>query len=225
MNAALRSYVRVLRSRWRWLLWGTLISLAATTIALALAPCPYVSHATVFVRTPGDVSRVVDGGDSYARARATSYAALASSPSVSNGVIADLGLDEPADALADRIKADNPPGTALINISVDAPSAGEVQQIATAFLYEYGAKVRQLESVPGSLVPRAELVVVDPPGQGHREVAGGLPVPFILLGMTMIGLVLGATAAVLRFRLQTRDPTPLSDDSDPASELQQEVTS
>jgi capsular polysaccharide biosynthesis protein len=180
------------------MVWGVLIVLAATTLLLILAPRMYRTHAVVFVRTPGDVSRVLDGGDSYANGRARTYAALAGSTSVSARVITDLGLAINPQALSQRIKAANPPGTALINIAVDAPSAAEAQRTANVFLSEYETTVRALESVPGSLVPRAELVVVDPSSQPARVVAWGVPIPVVLLGAALIGLVLGAMAAVLR---------------------------
>lgn len=198
MNSALVDYLRVLRIRWRFVAWGLLIALAATTILLLLVPPTYRSDATVFVRTPGDISRVVDGGDRYAQARAKTYAALAGSPSLSARVIADLGLDLQPDALAGRVTATNPANTALIDISVSAPSATDAQQRATVFLSEYEAMVRELESVPGALVPRAELVVVDPPGQASRIIAWGAPLAVVLLGAALLGVILGATAAVLR---------------------------
>jgi capsular polysaccharide biosynthesis protein len=198
MNAAVTAYIGVLRTRWRWVVWGVLAVLAATTLVLVLAPPMYRTHAVVFVRTPGDVSRVLDGGDTYANGRAKTYAALAGSTSVSARVIADLGLDLDPQTLSARIKAANPTGTALINIAVDAPSAADAQRTANVFLSEYETTVRALESVPGSLVPRAELVVVDPPSQPARVVAWGLPIPLVLLGAALIGLILGATAAVLR---------------------------
>ena len=43
------------------------------------------------VRTPGDIGQSVDGGDSYAQRRAETYAALATSTTVSTRVIADTG--------------------------------------------------------------------------------------------------------------------------------------
>jgi capsular polysaccharide biosynthesis protein len=198
MNSALTGYLHVLRNRWRWMVWGALIALGATTVLLILQPPMYRSDATVFVRTPGDVSRVVDGGDFYAQGRARTYAALASSTSMSAWVIDDLGLDLEPETLSKRIEATNPPGTALIHIAVSAPSAAEAQRTATVYLSEYASTVRGLESVPGSLVQRAELVVVDPPGTPTRVIAFGAPVQFVLLGAALIGLVLGATAAVLR---------------------------
>jgi len=198
MNSALAGYLRVLRVGWRWIAWGVLIALGATTIALFLQRPTYHSDATVFIRTPGDVSRVVDGGDTYAQERAKTYAALAGSPSVSARVIADLGLHVEPENLAGRIKATNPPGTALLDVSVSSSSAAEAQRIATVFLTEYAAMVHDLESVPGLVVPRAELVVVDPPGRPTRLIAWGLPLPVVLIGAALMGLILGATAAVLR---------------------------
>ena len=225
MKTALSSYLRVIRVRWRWILWGVLIALAITTVGLFIQPQTYRSDAMVFVRTPGDISRVMDGGSFYAQERAKTYAALANSPSVSARVIADLGLHERADDMVGRIKASNPRGTALVNISVTASSAAEAQRTATVFLTEYSATVRDLEAVPGSLVPRAELVVVDPPSSGVREVTWGLPIPLVLLGVTLIGLVLGATAAVVRsaFDASPRDRMLISDAGELAEENEREV--
>jgi len=184
--------------------WGVLLALAATTALLVLRPPPYRSQATVFVRTPGDVSQVVDGGDFYARARAQTYAALATSTSVSSRVVADLGLDLKPEKLSQRISAWNPSGTVLIDIAVSAPSPAEAQRTATVFLAEYATTVRNLESVPGSLVPRAELVVVDPPGRAARALVlpGSkpivVPIPVVLLCAALLGSILGSFAAVLR---------------------------
>lgn len=198
MNPALGAYLRILGVRWRWMLWGVLLALAAATGVMILQPPLYQSQATVLVRTPGDVSRVVDGGDTYARERAATYARLATSSTVADRVITNLDLDLDPATLASRIEADNISGTALITVAVSAPSAAEAQQTAMVFLSEYAASVRTLESVPGSLVPRADLVVVDPPGRPTRMVAWGLPLLIVLLGVALIGLVAGATAAVVR---------------------------
>lgn len=201
MNPALLQYGRALRRRWRWVGWGLLLTLVATTLFLLIQPPLYRSQATVLVRTPGDVSRVLDGGDSYAQGRARTYSALASSTDLAARVIDNAGLDVTPEVLARRIRAAPRQGTALIDVSIEAPSADASHRTAMAFLAEYAATVRTLESVPGSLVPRAELVVVDPPGSAEHLVAWGpwsAPVWLVLLGATMTGLLLGATAAVLR---------------------------
>jgi capsular polysaccharide biosynthesis protein len=175
-----------------------LLALAAVTIAMIVQPPMYRSTATLFVRTPGDVSRVVDGGDSYAQARARTYSALLSSREMSGRVVADLGLGVSPDSLSRRIVATNPAGTAIIEVTVSAPSPTEAQRTASVVVSEFSATVRSLESVPGSLVPRADLVVVDRPGPPSRVVAWGVPVASVLLLATLVGAVLGALGAVLR---------------------------
>jgi capsular polysaccharide biosynthesis protein len=208
MNPALLEYGRALRQRWRWLVWGLLLALGATALFLLFEPPLYRSEAAVFVRTPGDVSRVVDGGDSYAQGRARTYSALARSTDLAARVVENAGLGVTPEVLSERINASPRQGTALIDVSVDAPSAADSRRTATVFLAEYAATVRTLESVPGSLVPRAELVVVDQPGPPKRIVAWGAPVWLVLLGATLVGLSLGATAAVVRSILDNsvRDP-------------------
>lgn len=198
MNSEIACYVRVLRTRWRWMVWGVLLATGAATALLILQPPMYQAHATVFVRTPGDVSRVVDGGDAYAQRRAKTYAAVANSPSVTARVVDDLDLDLAPEVLSQRIKATNRSGTTLIDITVSAPSAMEAQQTATVLLSEFTATVHMLESVPGSLVPRADLIAVDPPGLPTRLIAWGLPIPVVLSAAVLIGLVVGATGAVVR---------------------------
>ncbi|GAA3414786.1 hypothetical protein GCM10022140_04400 [Rhodococcus aetherivorans] len=201
-------YARVLRERWRWPAWGAVLAVGLAIVVLLVAPPVYRSTATVFIRTPGDVSRAVDGGDTYARHRAGTYVEFARSPELAARVIADLGLDLAPEELAGRITAENTAGTVLIEVGVGAPTAAEAQQTATVYLSEYAATVKALETVAGSVVPRAELVVVDPPGRPTRADAWGAPIPVVLLGAGLVGVVLGALGAVLRsvFDRTVRDP-------------------
>ncbi|MFC9786505.1 hypothetical protein [Rhodococcus sp. NPDC127528] len=208
MSTALRAYVRVLRERWRWPAWGMLLGVGAAVVALLVAPPLYRSTATVFIRTPGDVSRAVDGGDTYAQHRAGNYVELAGSTDLAARVVRDLGIDLAPETLARRTTATNRPGTVLIDVAVDAPTAGETQQTLTVFLHEYAAAVKALETVTGSVVPRAELAVVDQPSPPTRVSFWGLPPPAVLLGAGLVGMLLGATGAVLRsvFDRAVRDP-------------------
>lgn len=208
MSTALHAYVRVLRERWRWLAWGMLLGVGAAVVALLLAPPLFRSTATVFIRTPGDVSRAVDGGDTYAQHRAGNYVELARSTDLATSVVRDLGIDLAPETLAERTTATNRPGTVLIDVAVDAPTAGEAQRTLTVFLPEYAAAVHALETVTGSVVPRAELVVVNQPSLPTRVSFWGAPPLAVLLGAGLVGMLLGATGAVLRsiFDRSVRDP-------------------
>jgi capsular polysaccharide biosynthesis protein len=190
-------YLGLLRAKWRWLSWGVLIALAVTTAALVATPPLYRCEATLFVRTPGDVTSVVDGGDSYAQGRARTFAALADNPALTSRVVTDLGLDLAPESLTERVDAENPPGTALVEVAVSSPSPSEARRTATVLIEELTATVDGLETVPGSLVPRAELVVINPPSAEVRVSAWGLPVAAVLAGAALTGVVVGAMCVVL----------------------------
>lgn len=199
----LQNYGVIVRARWRWVAWGIIGALAVTAAVLLLWPPLYRSEAMVFVRTPGDVSQSVDGGDLYAQSRAQTYAALAKSTAISSRVIADAGLKLTPQQLARRVQARHLGGTALLEIRVNAPSPDEAVRTAQALLTELSAEVRTLEAVPGSLTPRAELVVVDPPSRPTRIMAWGAPLYPFLLGPVFLGAFLGALGAVIRAMTST----------------------
>ncbi|SEL12413.1 hypothetical protein [Rhodococcus maanshanensis] len=207
-HQAVLAYARVLRRRWRWVAWGALLALGAGIVGLLVVPPMYRSTATVFIRTPGDVSRVVDGGDRYAQNRAGTYVELAGSTGLAARVIADLGVDASPEEFADRITATAVPGTVLIDVAVDASSADQAQRTATVFLSEFAETVRVLESVDGAVMPRAQLVVVDAPGPPSRARFWGVPTLVVLSAALLIGAVLGAAGAVVRsmFDRAVRDP-------------------
>jgi capsular polysaccharide biosynthesis protein len=198
MTTALAQYGRILSARWRWIVWGILITLAAATTAMLISPPLYRSDALVFIRTPGDTSRVADGGALYASVRADTYAAMATQDDLSRRVVSDLGLAMSAGQLSKRIHAKAYPGAALISLTVDGSSPADAQRIGNVVLSEWQASVLAVESVPGGVVPRAELVVVDRPDRAVRIVLWGVPFDRALLALIVLGAVLGATAAVLR---------------------------
>ena len=103
-----------------------------------------------------------------------------------------LGTDTDPETLSTRITARNEPNSVLIDVSVRAPDAGEAQRTATAFLSAFAERVNDLESVDGSVAPRAELVVVDPPDRPLHRSLFGVPIALILLTGLLTGAVLGA---------------------------------
>jgi capsular polysaccharide biosynthesis protein len=198
VNAALAEYAGILRARWRYPFWGLLLGLATLTVLLLVRPPVYESRATVMVRTPGDVSRVVDAGDFYAQTRTRTFAALATGTGLASRVVADNGLNMSPESLAASVSANPRPGTVLIDIAVRADTAGQAQHLASVYLSELTALVRTVESVPGSLVPRSELVIVDPPAATRLIGPLGISLPLITAAIAIAGVVLGAAAAVLR---------------------------
>lgn len=203
-----RWYIEILGVRWRWVAWGAIAALTFTAAVLIAWPPIYRAQATVFVRTPGDVSQVIDGGDLYAQFRAETYAALARSTGLSSRVVADLGLKMTSEKLSRRIEARHIGKTALFSVAVRAPSADEARRTTEVLLAELTAQVASLEAVPGTLIPRAQLVVVDQPGDPRRIIAWGAPLYRFIVAALVIGATLGAAAAVLRELLTTPQVTP-----------------
>lgn len=198
LPTALIAYGRILRARWRWVAWGVAVAVGALAVALIAWPPLYRTQATVFVRTPGDVSQSRDGGDSYAQVRAETYAALARSTGLSSRVIDNLGLTVSPNKLSSRIQAQHIGKTALFQISVNAPTPGEARRTAEVLVNELSARVDALEAVPGTLVPRAQLVVVDTPTDPRRIVIWGAPLHLVVIAVLLLGATLGASGAVLR---------------------------
>ncbi len=198
MSTAIVHYGRILRAKWRWLVWGVLVALLTATAVLIIQPPLYRSEALVFVRTPGDTSRVSDGGALYASLRSETFAIMAMRPDLSQRVISDLGLDLTPKQLASRIHARTRGGTSLIFLTVDASSPADAQRIAMVVISEWQSAVRDLESVPGISVPRAELAVVDPPDRAVRTVVWGMPIARALVGVILFGAAFGALGAVLQ---------------------------
>jgi capsular polysaccharide biosynthesis protein len=197
-NTTLKLYLRILRLRWRWVAWGAIAAVALTAAVLILLPPRYRTEAVLFVRTPGDVSQVIDGGDSFAQSRAETYAALAKTNIVASRVIADAGLQLSPQKFADRVAVRHLGGTALLRIRVTGPSADETQRTAQALITELTAEVRSLETISGSSMPRAELVVVDSPSRPVRIFAWGAPLYPFVIGPIFLGAFIGALAAVSR---------------------------
>lgn len=218
MNDTLMQYTQILRNRWRWVAWGAILAVAATAAVLTLWPPRYRSEAVVFVRTPGDISQVVDGGDTYAQTRAETYAALAKSTAVSSRVIADAGLQLSPQKFAKRVDARHIGGTALLQIRVTGPSADETRKTADALITELSTEVGSLEAVPGGLTPRAEIVVVDSPSPPTRIIAWGAPLYPFVIGPIFLGAFIGALGAVTRAMRSTDDDgSPRHFESAPSS--------
>ncbi|MFC8190589.1 polysaccharide biosynthesis tyrosine autokinase [Cellulomonas sp. NPDC057328] len=199
----LRAYVAILRKRW--------ISIAALTvlgvlggIGLNAAATPMYTAATqlyVSVQSGGTTSDMLQGAN-FTRAQVASYARLVTGPLVLGPVIDDLGLDTRADELAERVTADSPLNTSLININVSDESPALAAAIANAVATELTDVVTDLEQPTDGSPSPVKLTVVrdaaaptDPSSPSTRL--------NLALGLAL-GLVAGVAAAVLREMLDTR---------------------
>lgn len=193
----LKDYLTALRRYWlTWLAVTALaVGLAATTLALATST--YEATARVFIAG----SPSIPNSASFVNQRAKSYPDVAESQAVLGPVIRGLGLDTTPTALRARVSATNPVDTSQIRVSVTGTDPAETAAIANAVAEQLTTVVEDLET-PASGERPVRLTLTDPAEAPTSPVS---PVPAYVLGLGLvIGLLLGAAAALTRGRLDTR---------------------
>jgi Mrp family chromosome partitioning ATPase/capsular polysaccharide biosynthesis protein len=195
MNSTLSDYVLVLRRWWRILAALTLLSVTATALYFLVTPTEYESRAVLFVSTPRDDERSYYEGDGYAKKRADTYFALSKSPEIAQRVIDDLGLDTVPQQMIGRVNLSPIRDTVLLQLTTTGDTPLQAQAIGNAYVEELRRSVNALESVSGGLVPRVDLVPVQPPTFQGR--AGMFPHWMIIGAAAALGLIAGALGAVV----------------------------
>lgn len=194
----LRDYGTALRRYWRtWIGLALAGVLVALTVVLVSTPT-YRATAQVFVASTGGEGT---SGAQFVNQRVTTYPDVARSRTVLGSVIEDLGIQESFADLRVRVAAVNPPDTSQIDISVSDEDPEQAAAIADAVAQEFGLAVERLERTRDGESP-VDLTVTDPATVPTSPV---FPQPglLLLLGL-VVGLALGAAAAVVRSRTDTR---------------------
>lgn len=194
----LRDYVAALRRYWTtWVAVTVAAVLVALTVVLGASPS-YSATATVFVAATSD-----DGTSSaqFVKQRVVGYPDVARSQAVLGPVIDDGNLSETAAELRTRIEATNPPDSSQIDITVTDGDPARAASVANAVAEEFGRAVEELERPREGTTP-VDLTVTDPATVPAMPV---FPQPGLVLGLGLVvGLALGAAAAVLRSRTDPR---------------------
>lgn len=206
MNEAVSTYLTVLARWWRLALAVTLIGVIAASCYLILRPSQYESTAVLFVSTPRDDANTYYRGDTYSRERIGSYAALGQSPEIAQRVIDDTMLDTDPASLIDDTTLMPIPETVLLQLTTTGRTPREAQAVAEAYVDEIRRSVAALETVPGALTPRAELITVQSPSLPTEK--AGLSQWLILGAAAGLGLIIGCFAVVLVALLDGRIRRP-----------------
>lgn len=179
---------------------------AGVTAYTFLVPPKYTATAqamATYNASQGDdagISQQYTGG-TYIAGQITSYTTLATTETVLEPVIKDLGLDTSVKSLAGQLTVTNPTNTAFVNISVEDGDAQQASDIANAVaasmqnviqndLYSAADK----SPVKISIVQRAR--VPESPSSPNK--------PLYLAVGVVAGLVLGVFAALLKDMLNTK---------------------
>lgn len=202
-SVGLQHYLDVLRKRWITVAAGALLG-ALAGLALALLATPvYTASTQLYVSVQGgqSTSDLVQGSN-FTRQQVTSYTAMVGSPLVLGPVIDELGLDERAESLAGRVRAQSPVNSSLINITVNDENGALAATTANAVAEEFARVIDELETPAGGGTSPVKTSVVReavaPTGPSSPRTSLN-----VALGL-VIGLAAGIAVAALREALDTR---------------------
>lgn len=198
----LRDYIKVLRKRWRFVALLALLALAGAAAASLLATPQYEARTQLFVSTQaaGSASDLLQGS-SFTQQRVKSYADVVTSPRVLDPVIEELGLPVTASKLGERVTAEAPLDTVLINVSVLDEAPAQAAMIANAVGESFATVVSELEQPSDGSPSPVTISTIDPASEPLAPVSPNTRLN-VALGL-LVGLALGVGAAVLRESLDT----------------------
>ncbi|MEX5273037.1 Wzz/FepE/Etk N-terminal domain-containing protein [Kocuria sp. CPCC 205235] len=195
----LNQYMRCLKQQWWIVVLTAMLGLIAGAGSAMIMPKSYESQAQVFVNV-ANLQSVTDlqMGEQFAMARAGSYAQVATTNSVLQPVVDELGLDVTPESLAESaVTVTNQPNTAMITITAtgDAPEdTARLAQATAESLVEVG---QSLESGP----QRGEQAGVNLTVVQRAATPENPAAPSLVLNTALgffVGLVLGLLIVLVR---------------------------
>jgi polysaccharide biosynthesis transport protein len=196
----LQAYLLILRARWRMVALGVLLCVLVAVAYSVLTPTRYVARSRVFVvsslgQSAAELSRSFD----FTQGQVRAYAQLATQAVVLQPVIDGLGLDTSVSALADKVTAQAPLDSVVIDIEVSDGSAQRAADIANAIAIQLRNAPRSLDG--GSVSPFSvqTLSAADPPAFASA------PRRRLSLAVSLfLGLFVGTGLAIFRDALDAR---------------------
>jgi len=200
----LADYLRILRRHWLGVVLVVVVCLALAGIYTATQPKVYAANASGFVSTgPTDDPALNSVNDSLAKSRAVSYVSIATSRATAEAVIDDLGLEVSPSSLVRDISVTQPADTVLLEITAQAGTPLEAQQLADAWVAALADQVSAIEDPQGR--ERAGTPRVMPVESAELPSAPISPVPLRNLALGgVLGLLLAFGYAMVRNTLDQR---------------------
>jgi tyrosine-protein kinase len=208
----LKDYVRIVLAHWVGVLLLVVAGVAGAFVYNATQSKVYEATATGYV-TAGSSNNTSEAtlADSLAKAKVTSYVAVATSTRVADRVITTLGLDTTPAELIKDIKVGQPTGTVLMNISARDGNAAQAQRLADAWVTALAAEIKTLDT-GGDTTTSGSADSSASDGNLHIETLsqaspGSLVLPRSKLNLVaglVLGLLLGLAYALIRHQFDRR---------------------
>jgi capsular exopolysaccharide synthesis family protein len=197
----LRSYLRVLRERWKLLVSFLLLAVAVAFVITRITPKEYEATAKVLVSPSGAASSLGNAQEgAFLNSQVTSFAQVISSINVLNHVKTDLNLNITAQALKGRLSTSVPTGQLIIDVHAKDGNADQAARLADSAATGLATAVEGFtNTTQGASV---QLYVVEDATAPSKPTT-----PNTLLDLALgvvVGLLVGVALAVARDILDTR---------------------
>jgi polysaccharide biosynthesis transport protein len=198
----LHEYLGILRKRWISFAVIVLLALASSAVASLVVSPVYSATTQVFVSVRGgSTTSDLLQGSSFTRQQVRSYVDMVATPLVLEPVVKRLDLRDDSDALQERVAADSPPDTVLINIHVSADNPSDAAATANAIAASFRSAVAEVETPEDGSSSPVKISVLREARPSEEPSSPNIPVN-LALGL-MVGLAVAVAYVVLRERLNT----------------------
>ena len=199
----LHDYLTALRKHWIIVLLLAAIGAAAGFGYSQFLSDQYRAQASVIViPARGDNTSELVQGSNYVQNLVQTYTVLATSPSVLDPVIEDLGLDETSTRLANRVDVAAPLNTVVIEIGVTDADPEGAQATADAIAAQLAVAVGDFSPTGADDRPAVRIETIAPAQLPRNPVAPNTRLNTVIGGA--VGLAFGVVTALLMRRFGSR---------------------
>lgn len=197
--------------RWRVVVAFLALGLLGALAIVLFSPTKYAATSQVFVGTKASTGSDAYAASIFATNRVQSYATIADTPLLLQPVIDTLHLKTTPAKLADDVHASVVSGTVVIDVTAEASTGQQAEQIAGAVADQLVAESARLENE--QLTKKQEKAGLTAPPQLFRASILGAPSPATkasprttldVVAGGLIGLLVGLGVASMRGPVQRR---------------------
>ncbi|MDQ4054988.1 MAG: polysaccharide biosynthesis tyrosine autokinase [Actinomycetota bacterium] len=191
-----KQFFKVIRRRWLSVVALVVIAIAISGFLSWRTTPQYESTARVFISVNARDTTDAAATGFFLTGRVTTYADLATSTDLMEGVIDDLDLPQSPEQLADQVSATVVPDTTLISLTVRDPDARQAQRTTSWLADRYAEYLTSVETPEGAAEAQILASVTDSASYSPNPVVPRTGLYLAVAGL--IGLLIGVATALVR---------------------------